>query len=125
MRHLHTIVPTSMESGSPLLPFKEEVLCYTPWVFLHGKLEKDACSLGGWDKFKWFGDAPTTDGIHECRVWMGTDSTNTKILEATAYIWEAKFGQGITKVTGLIVAIEDAEANQFAHKSWQEKSDFI
>jgi len=125
MRHLHTIIPTSMESGSPLLPFKEEVLSYTPWVYLHGKLEKDACSLGGWDKFKWFSEAPTTDGIYECRVWMGTDSTNTKILEATAYIWEAKFGEGRTKVTGLIVSNDDTEANKFAHKSWEEKSDFI
>ena len=125
MTHTFTIVPTSMESGSPLLPFKEEVLTYTPWVFLHGKLEKDSCSFGGWDKFKWFGDAPTTDGIHQCRVWMGTDATNTQILEATAYIWEAKFGQGRTKVTGLIVAVDDTEANKFAHKSWMEKSDFI
>jgi hypothetical protein len=114
-----------MESGSPLLPFKEELLTYTPWVYLHGKLEKDACSFGGWDKFKWFGDAPTTDGIHQCRVWMGTDSTNTQILEATAYIWEAKFGQGRTKVIGLIVAVDDTEANKFAHKSWKEKSDSI
>lgn len=125
MTHTLTIVPTSMESGSPLIPFKEEVLSYTPWVYLHGELESKASSFGGWDKFKWFGDAPEKDGIYGCHVWMGTDSTNTQILEATAFIWEAKFGEGRTKVTGLIVLNGDTPSADFAFKKYQEKSDFI
>jgi hypothetical protein len=114
-----------MESGAPLLPFKEEVLTYTPWVYLHGELESKSAYFGGWDKLKWFGDAPTTDGIYECRVWMGTDSTNTQILEATAFIWEAKFGVANTKVTGLIILNGDKKSLEFAFNKWQDKSDFF
>ena len=125
MRNTFTIIPTSMESGAPLLPFKEEVLTYTPWVYLHGKLETESCSFGGWDKFKWFGEPPTKDGVYECRVWLGTDSTNTKILEATAWIWEAKFGEGRTKVTGLIVSNDDLVGAEFAFQKWKDKSDFF
>jgi hypothetical protein len=118
------IFPTSMESGEPLATFGRNtlvMLSYTPWVYLHGTLETESCNLGGWDKFKWYYTAPETDGIYKC----GVAFTNERIVEANAYLWEAKFGEGRTKVTGLVVANDDIEGNAFAQKKWEEKSDFI
>jgi hypothetical protein len=46
-------------------------------------------------------------------------------LEATAFIWEAKFGQDRTKVTGLVILNGDKKSLEFAFNKWQEKSDFI
>jgi hypothetical protein len=118
------IFPTLMESGEPMATFGQStlvVLSYTPWVYLHGTLDSESSTLGGWDKFKWYGMPPESDGIYVC----GVAFSNERIVEATAYLWEAKFGEGRTKVTGLVVANDDIEGNAFAQKKWEEKSDFI
>ena len=64
------IFPTLIESGEPMATFGKNtlvVLSYTPWVYLHGKLDSESSTLGGWDKFKWYSTPPESDGMNA--VW--------------------------------------------------------
>ena len=116
------LVPTKMENSEPICGgFGTMQLEYTPWVYLHGSLEKEAASQGGWDKFKWVGTAPTAEGIYTCTAAV----TELDRISVTAFLWNAKFGHGLTKLTGLIVADDDDESLLYALKQYKAKSDFI
>ncbi len=116
------VLPTSIETSKPTcVRFENSEMVYTPWVYLHGKLESSAASQGGWDKFKWLESAPTSEGIHNC-VAIVTDDI---IVEATAFLWNTSFGQGLTKLTGLVVADDDNEGILYALKKFKAKSDSI
>ena len=116
------ILPTSMETSQPTcVRFENEKTEYTPWVYLHGSLESSAASEGGWDKFKWVGSAPTSEGVYTCTAIMGDEER----VSVTAFLWYAKFGQGLTKLTGLVVADDDDEQMLYALKQFKAKSDFI
>jgi hypothetical protein len=116
------VLPTSMETSQPTcVRFVNEKTEYTPWVYLHGSLESSAASQGGWDKFRWLESAPTSEGIHNC-VAIITDDI---IVSATAFLWNAKFGQGLTKLTGLVVADDDSQSLLYALKQFKAKSDFL
>ena len=124
MNNTFAIVPTSMETANPIWNgFGNQPLEYTPWVYLHGKLEKIASRNGGWDKFKWVGSAPTAEGIYTCIGIVG--DVDEERLSVTAFLWNAKFGHGLTKLTGLIVADDDDESLLYALKQYKAKSDFI
>ena len=113
------ILPTSMETSKPTcIRFENSEMQYTPWVYLHGKLETKASDNGGWDKFKWLDSAPKVEGIHNCVVII----TDNIVVEATAFLWYAKFGQGLT---GLVVADDDNEQLLYALKQFKTKSDSI
>jgi hypothetical protein len=120
----YLVIPTECCSSNVVLPmFKKssQKLTYTPWMYLHGELEKQSCSFGGWDKFKWCGGEPQKDGIFDCVVLIGDDDTQVKVVEATAYIWMAHFGD----LTGLVVANDDIKSVEYAHKKWEEKATSI
>ena len=122
MNNTFALVPTSMETSNPICGgFGNQPLEYTPWVYLHGSLESSAASQGGWDKFKWVGSAPTSEGVYTCTAIMGDEER----VSVTAFLWSAKFGQGLTKLTGLIVADDDDEQMLYALKQFKAKSDFL
>ncbi len=113
------LVPTSMETSQPICGgFGNQPLEYTPWVYLHGSLENLACSEGGWDKFKWVGSAPTSEGVYTCTAIFG--DTDFHRVSVTAFLWEV-YG----KLTGLVVADDDDEQMLYALKQFKAKSDFI
>lgn len=122
MKKTYVIIPTECNSNDALLPlFKKENLTYSPWLYLHGELENESVRFGGWDKFKWFGDEPTKDGIFDCVVLIGDDDANIKVVKSIAYLWKSDFG----KLTGLVVAEDDQKSVDYAHKNWEEKATMI
>jgi len=82
----------------------------TPYVYLHGELEKE-------NKFDgcYVTHIPEVDGMYECKVVI-----DDKAYAGKFYYWTKR---GIDR--GLIVRAGDVEAEEFAEEKFKERAEFL
>lgn len=82
----------------------------TPYIYLHGELEKE----NGFDGC-YVTHLPEVDGLYECKV----------IIDNNAYAGKFYYWIKSGKDRGLIVKAGDVEAEEFAEEKFKERAEFL
>ena len=93
-----------------IIGVKDYTFKATPYIYLHGELEKE----NGFDGC-YITHIPEADGEYECKVII-----DDKAYMGKFYYW---FRRGIDR--GLIVKVGDTEAEKFAEKKFKERAEFL
>ena len=90
----------------------KDIPCATEFIYLHGIIER----WNAYDMVAFVDDVPTTKGIYECTVLLGTN----RYSPCKLYYWKDE-----SKNRGLIVLETDTEANEYALSKYNEEAKFI
>ena len=100
----------TVEEDVKVIGVKDYTFKATPYIYLHGELEKE----NGFDGC-YITHLPETDGEYECKVII-----DEKAYAGKFYYW---IKSGLDR--GLIVKVGDTEAEEFAKKKFKERAQFI
>lgn len=93
-----------------VIGIKDYTFKATPYVYLHGELEKE----NGFDGC-YVTHLPEADGMYECKV----------IIDNNAYAGKFYYWTKSGKDRGLIVKAGDIEAEEFAEEKFKERAEFL